>query len=446
MTLAKKISIVGFGRFGVVLYELLKDDFEITVYSKEVPASVPVGVRIAQNIEQIYESDTVFFAVPIEAFEDVIASHKQHFDKRHTLIDCLSVKMYPAHVLEKHVEESGAQAILTHPMFGPDSAKSGFEGLRIVMNQCTAGKEVYTAWKQAFEKKGLSIVELTPEEHDRLAADSQGLTHFLGRLLEIYPMNATLIDTLGAKKLLEVKDLTQNDTWQLFSNLQHYNPFTKDMRIRLGEAHDKLYNKLLPTQVNSEYITYGIQGGIGSFNEEAIRVYLKDVPESDYRIQYLHTTENVLRALHAGNIDRGQFAIHNSVGGIVGESIHAMAAYKFSIVEEFAIKISHALMIRKDIEFSEIKSIMAHPQVFAQCRANLKEKYPHLKLVSGEGEMIDHAVVARELAAGNLPRGLATMGSRVLAELYGLKIIEDNLQDAKENFTSFLMVSRCQDT
>ena len=155
-----------------------------------------------------------------------------------------------------------------------------------------------------------------------------------------------------------------------------------------------------------------------------------------------YTSENVLEALHNGEIDRGQFAIHNSVGGVVEESINAMAKYKFTIIDQFAIKISHALMIRNDADFSEVTTIMSHPQVFAQCKDTLSKKYPHLKQTSGEGELIDHAVVAKHLSEGQLPKHIATMGSKVLAKLYDLKIIEDNLQDATENYTSFLQVAR----
>ena len=214
------------------------------------------------------------------------------------------------------------------------------------------------------------------------------------------------------------------------------------MRLKLGDAYDKLYNKLLPEQVDSSYLTIGIQGGKGSFNEEAVLYWLKRSGIENYKLKYLYTTENVLAALHAGEVDRGQFAIHNSVGGIVGESVTAMARYKFRIVEEFAIKIAHALMIRSDASYDEVTTVMAHPQVFAQCKQTLPQKYPHLKLVSGEGELIDHANVAKQLGAKKLPKHVATMGSKILAELYDLKIVEDNLQDAQENYTSFLLVSR----
>ncbi|MBI4038451.1 prephenate dehydratase [Candidatus Daviesbacteria bacterium] len=211
---------------------------------------------------------------------------------------------------------------------------------------------------------------------------------------------------------------------------------------RFGEIYDQIYNKLLPRQLNAHYLTFGIQGGIGSFNEEAIQYYLKKEGIKKYRIKYLYTSENVLRALHKGDIDRGQLAIHNSVGGIVDESIEAMANYKFKIIEEFAIKISHALMIRKDATFSEITTIMTHPQVLAQCKGTLVKKYPHIKQTSGEKALIDHAVVAKHLSEGKLPKNIATMGSKVIAEIYDLQIIEDNLQDAEENYTSFLQVAR----
>jgi prephenate dehydratase len=80
--------------------------------------------------------------------------------------------------------------------------------------------------------------------------------------------------------------------------------------------------------------------------------------------------------------------------------------------------------------------------VLRQCRRTLSEKYPRLRLTSGDGELIDHALVAERLGRGELPRSVATMASRLLAEIHGLQVIEDDLQDAAENFTAFLWVQR----
>ncbi len=189
-------------------------------------------------------------------------------------------------------------------------------------------------------------------------------------------------------------------------------------------------------------INIGIQGGRGSFNEKAIHVYINKSKIADYKIKYLYTSEKVLKALNNSKIDIGQFAIQNSIGGIVNESIQAMSKYTFKIVDQFAIEIAHALMIRQDSDISEIDTIMTHPQVLSQCKNNLDEKYPFLNKISGEGDLVDHSNVAKHLSKNMLPKNIATMGSNILTEIYGLKIIEDNLQDRKDNLATFLIVTK----
>src|SRR3989344_270197 len=200
-----KVPIVGFGRFGQTLYRLLKDDFSITIYDPKHKDSV-------KDIKLVYDCPVIFYAVPISAFEGVIANHRQYF-KDQLLIDVLSVKLYPAKVLKKYLKGTKARAILTHPMFGPDSSKSGWTGLHLVMDKFTANPKEYSFWKSYFLKKGLKVIEMKAKEHDNLAAKSQGLTHFVGRLLSDVKFKETSIDTIGARKLHEVMHQVSNDTW-----------------------------------------------------------------------------------------------------------------------------------------------------------------------------------------------------------------------------------------
>lgn len=190
----------------------------------------------------------------------------------------------------------------------------------------------------------------------------------------------------------------------------------------------------------NERLVFGIQGGIGSFNEKAIVYYAETRGIVNYEIRYLFATEPVLRELSRGSIDRGQFAIHNTLGGLVDESLNAMGKYNFEVLEKFSIKIAHALMIRPDATLGEVTTIMTHPQVLAQCKDNLSKKYPTLKQTSGDGNLIDHAEVARLLHEKTLPKNIAVMGSNILAKVYSLTVIEDNLQDNDNNFTTFLIV------
>ena len=383
--------------------------------------------------------------MPIEQFEQTLLEHLPIFQanpKERLLIDVLSVKLYPRQLFEKHLP-AGTRALLTHPMFGPDSIKAqGLSGQPLVMDRYTANAAEYGFWHSYFSRLGLRILEMTADEHDRAAANSQGITHFIGRVLDQIRFTPTPIDTVGARKLHEIREQTCNDTWELFVGLQTRNPYTIDMRVRLGRAVDQVYSRLLPNRIYQDRLVVGIQGGQGSFNEEAATYYLKREGVERYELVYLYTSSNVLKALHEGRVDRGQFAIHNSTGGIVEESIEAMADYKFKIVEEFAINIALALMIHPQAALSQIDTIMTHPQVLRQCRRSLAEKYSRLKLTSGSGELIDHANVAQHIAAGQLPANIAVMGSKILADIYGLKIVEDNLQDLQENYTSFLWIER----
>ncbi|KKW10697.1 MAG: Arogenate dehydrogenase 2 [Parcubacteria group bacterium GW2011_GWA2_49_9] len=481
----KTISIIGYGRFGQVLHRLLKDDFSVVLYDRKGITATNLGAntRVAKDLQEVFESDVIFYAVPIPAFEQTILAHKKYFKPEHLLVDVLSVKMHPESVFKKHLKGLKTRALLTHPMFGPDSSAGGFEGLPLIMDRCTATPAEYLFWKKYFERKKLRAIEMTAREHDKLAANSQGLTHFIGRLLERLNIKEGRIDSLGTKKLLEVEEQTCNDTWELFAGLQHYNPYTKQMRLKLGTAYDALYNKLLPKSVKAGVVTYGIQGGKGSFNEEAMLAYIKkhDIQKLGptqpclilpyqgehspspacaeasagrsarrgvrkslkYEIKYLFTSERVLRSLHEGDIDFGLFATHNAQGGIVHESVHAMARYKFKIVDEQEILIRHFLMKRPDVKTEELTRVIGHSQNFKQCKDNLAQRHPQLKQETGKGDLVDTAKAASFVASGKLPKTTAILGPKALASLYGFDIVDADLQDLGErNITNFLLVGR----
>ncbi len=393
-------------------------------------------------MEKIFEAPTIFYAVPISELDEAIKTGKKYIQKDQTILDVCSVKIYPKHVFEKHLAKKVVNLILTHPMFGPDSIKEGFRELKIVIYNLKSQKKIYNFWKKYFQGLGLEVVEMTPEKHDRLAAFSQGITHYIGRVLEDMKLKPTSIATSGFETLLEIKEQTCNDTWQLFSDLQTFNPFTKKMRIRLEKSLTKIYNKLLPEQVNRDYIIIGIQGGEGSFNEEACRFYCQKEGIKNFKIKYLYTSNNVLNALHQGEIDFGQFALQNSVAGTVKETIDALSRYNCKIVEEFEIIVNHCLLAKKGMKLNEIKKIISHPQALAQCKSTLAEKYPDKELISGKGILVDQAKAAQYLSENKITKDIAVLAPKVCAKLYNLEVLAEGLQDRKDNYTSFLFVKR----
>lgn len=179
----------------------------------------------------------------------------------------------------------------------------------------------------------------------------------------------------------------------------------------------------------------GIQGGRGSFNDQAVHKFLTahgiGTPKVD--IQFLFTTPRVLAALRDGEIDAGQFAVHNTINGPVVRSVEAMDDFHFpqhfAEVARCSLPISHCLMIHPAASLMEIDTIISHPTVFIQCERNLLEKYPNLSLTPGAGDLEDPARAGEAIARGELPRNYATLSSKRIAEIFDLTVIAEDLQD-----------------
>jgi prephenate dehydratase len=177
----------------------------------------------------------------------------------------------------------------------------------------------------------------------------------------------------------------------------------------------------------------------GSFSEEAALEYARDNNLGEVEIVELLSTDGVLRAVDSGDVDLGIFALENSNGGVVYESIYAMAAYRFRVVDLFEIDVNHTLLAHPNLPGPEsIQRIASHQQAIRQCRMWLRHHFP-TTLVTEEP---DTAEAARMLATGELPETTAVIAAERCAELFGLRVLERRIQDLKFNFTTFVAASR----
>lgn len=195
-------------------------------------------------------------------------------------------------------------------------------------------------------------------------------------------------------------------------------------------------NKKKPTII-------GIQGGKGSFNEQACRGYCAQEGITNYKIKYLYTTKRLLKTLHDKKVDRGMFAVENTLGGTVMETINALSQYNCRILDEYRINISHTLYGRKGATRVSVKTIISHPQVFAQCKRTLERKYSKKKLEVGKGNLVDQSTAAKALSEGKLSKTTAVLAPLMCAEHYpNLVILDKGLKDKRKNETLFLYVGR----
>lgn len=233
------VGVYGLGRFGRFWAELLSRDFRVKGYDRSPPERAPHGVELVSEGE-VLGCESLFLCVPISAFEQVLCRIAGRLPRGITVLDTCSVKKHPAEVMERELP-AGVEAVATHPMFGPDSAVKGVAGLPLVIHPVGEERRGYERWHGLFRSYGMKVLEMSPEEHDRGAAYTQGITHFIGRILGELDLQPSVMGTVGYGKLLEIVQQTCNDPYQLFTDLQRYNPYTGEMRkALLGAFHRTL--------------------------------------------------------------------------------------------------------------------------------------------------------------------------------------------------------------
>ena len=97
----------------------------------------------------------------------------------------------------------------------------------------------------------------------------------------------------------------------------------------------------------------GIQGAIGSFSEEASKKFIENHGIKNPEIKYLISSEDVLTSVENRKVDYGIFAMENAQGGVVIESVEALALHKCKIIEMFHIPIEQNLLALVLIGFAQ---------------------------------------------------------------------------------------------
>ncbi len=238
-------GIYGLGRFGSFWAETIrrqnKDDRVLATSRR--PHEAGEGIKIVGEEEFFASCDVIYFTVAISAFEEVLKRVAPMIRPGTLVMDTCSVKSMPARWMKDTLPQD-CKIIATHPMFGPDSARAGLSGLPIVICPVRVDDETLKEVEDNFASWNLKVLRMSPLEHDREAAYSQGVTHFVGRMLRQMDLHPTEIATQGYKMLMDIVEQTCNDPMQLFCDLQHYNPYAREMRLSLQVATQKVLNRL----------------------------------------------------------------------------------------------------------------------------------------------------------------------------------------------------------
>ena len=238
------IGIIGFGRFGALTARYLAEDCTVLVYSSSQAAETIETVGAAKaSLDEVCAQPFLILCVPISAMRETLRTIANRITPETVVIDVCSVKEYPINWMREILPQEIA-ILGTHPMFGPDSAAHSLQNQKIVLCNVTTDASIYEKIQGYLIAKGLDVIEVSPQEHDRQIAISLSLTHFIGRTLAEFGAEPLRIDTEGYQRLTHTLEVVEHDTWQLFKDMHRFNPYAQKTRENFISAMMRIDDKL----------------------------------------------------------------------------------------------------------------------------------------------------------------------------------------------------------
>ena len=173
------------------------------------------------------------------------------------------------------------------------------------------------------------------------------------------------------------------------------------------------------------------QGATGANSDLACRQFYPQ-----YQTVAKSSFVDVFKAIESGEVDCGMIPLENSYAGRVAEIHNLLQDHNISIIAEHFVQIKHHLVGLGGTKIEDIKEVYSHPQALMQCSKNLSVM--QIKQI----ECSNTAEAARFIANQN-DRSKVALCSTLAAELNGLQIIQENMQDVEDNnFTVFIVISK----
>lgn len=178
--------------------------------------------------------------------------------------------------------------------------------------------------------------------------------------------------------------------------------------------------------------TIAIQGVKGSFHDMAAHRYF---PDEEIKLVCCNTFEDVFRCMEQDREMLGMMAIENTIAGSLLHNYELLRASGKVVVGEYKLHIEHSLLCLPEDDWADITEVHSHPVALAQCQ----------QFLAGHSEMRavvadDTAGAAEAIGRGRM-RGHAAICSADAAPLYGMKVLQQAIEDNKHNYTRFLLVS-----
>ena len=172
------------------------------------------------------------------------------------------------------------------------------------------------------------------------------------------------------------------------------------------------------------------QGEPGAYSEQAVFDYFGDVETLP-----CESFDVVFHSVVLDACDTGLIPIENSLAGSIHQNYDLLLRHDLHITGEYLLRVQHCLIALPNVKKEQIKTVISHPQALGQCAAYLRGLGVNIE--SG----YDTAGSVKLLKESGT-RDTAAIASRRAAEIYGMQILEEGIEDNPENYTRFLAISK----
>lgn len=175
-----------------------------------------------------------------------------------------------------------------------------------------------------------------------------------------------------------------------------------------------------------------IQGIHGSFHDIAAHQYFAN---DEIELICCNTFEGIFREMRDDYSRLGLMAIENTIAGSLLHNYELLRESGMTIIGEHKLHIEHSIMCLPEDDWDTITEVNSHPVALMQCR-NFLSQHPSMKLVE-----VEDTAGAAEMISRKQLHGHAAICHAGAAPLYGMKVLENRIEDNKHNYTRFLLLS-----
>ncbi len=185
--------------------------------------------------------------------------------------------------------------------------------------------------------------------------------------------------------------------------------------------------------MNDNNLRVAILGRPGTYSEAAAAEFFGDTVQSLFYSDF----EGIFQAVTKGEAERGILPVENSLAGSIHRNYDLLLRHNLFIVGEIQIHIATQLIVLPGVTLDDVKKVYSHPQPLVQCDLSLSKLLPQAKRIPTH----DTSGSVKMLKEQNITDGAALASERA-ANIYGMDILQYNMQDNTENYTRFVIVGQ----